>query len=126
MLIKWESWNVLENSSRQQNEESDVFSDEEKMIKYDDGGVDTPFGRFVIESPLRPAARWNCWLGHTSFRITDKHVDIINNTSGVAALKVLDPYTFIVGIPKEFFKESDVKKRIQTKICKRNKPKADI
>jgi hypothetical protein len=122
-LIKWQSWNELENSSRQQ--EDNIFSQEESMMKYDDGGVDTPFGRFVMESPMRPAARWNCWLGHTNFKITDKHVEIINNTQGVAALKILDPYTFIIGVPKEFFKETNVKKRIQTKICKRNGPKTN-
>lgn len=130
MRVKWQSWNQIEdtiNKKEIENEENFSFTSEEgsSLLKYDDGTIDTPFGRFSENSPMRPSKRWNCWICHTSSPLKESHVNSINNTKGIAALRILDPYTFVIGVPKEFFKDSDVKRNIQAKICKRKQPSTD-
>jgi len=58
---------------------------------------------------------YDCWIGHTTFDITNETKNILDATTGVEILKVLSRYRFFVGVGKMFdFK--NVRKTIEENI----------
>lgn len=58
---------------------------------------------------------YDCWIGHTTFDVTNDTKNILDATAGVEILKVLSRYRFFVGIGKMFdFK--NVRKTIEENI----------
>jgi hypothetical protein len=79
--------------------------------------IKTPFGYYEELDDFSPYNMFECWIGHTNFRITNGHVQILNKKiDGIGCLKVLSPYRFFIGIEK-MFNFSCVRIQIQDKLC---------
>ena len=79
--------------------------------------IKTPFGYYEDIDDFSPYNMFECWIGHTNFRITNGHVQILNKKiDGIGCLKVLSPYRFFIGIEK-MFNFSCVRMQIQDKLC---------
>lgn len=128
--ITWENWNVKEQEHLQEKKSNTgrgkfadfIIEDEEdaEAISMGDFGLNsnimTPFGVFPVSSMLKPTDRWDCWIAHTNFSITNGMANIINKSvDGVAALNILDKYTFCIGISK-CFESRDVMNDIGVKL----------
>ena len=115
--ISWENWNTKEHEFLQEKNSNDssikgkfgefIVDDEDEVVSMGDfglqGNIITPFGAFPISSMFKPSDRWDCWIAHTNFSITNGMANKINKeVDGVAALNILDKYTFCVGISKSF------------------------
>ncbi len=113
--IQWESWNVLEDeivqklthkdSSSLSSIDGDSAESSQEILSFPPMTpiyVSTPFGNYDPETPFRPASRWNCWMAHTNFRLTKGIVKAITQIEGIAALKIMDRYTFCIGVAKMF------------------------
>jgi hypothetical protein len=74
--------------------------------------IRTPLGFFSIDDPLRPAVMFDCWIGHTNFRITEDIKRLIEEVPGIEALKIMSQYRFFIGVGK-LFKFRDVCQQIQ-------------
>jgi hypothetical protein len=61
--------------------------------------IQTPVGIFSTESMFKPSDRWDCWIGTSNFDITAEIKDDISDTDGIACLKIMDRYTFFIGVP---------------------------
>lgn len=126
--IQWESWSALEDEIAQKltqknstslmgvGEDSEIHQEILSFPPMQAPYVPTPFGNYDPETPFRPAARWNCWIGHTNFRLTKGIVKAITQVEGVAALKIMDRYTFCIGVAK-MFKIASVAADIQRMLC---------
>lgn len=124
--IIWESWNELEKESTENKEPEiiDMFDEDDNglVIKPmfgipDDNIVYTPFGDFPKKSKLKPTDRWQCWMGHTNFRIMKSDISkIVKNVDGIASMTLMDPYTFCIGIAKHFTL-ANVREQIERNIC---------
>ena len=79
--------------------------------------IHTPLGPYPEESLLKPSDRWDCWIGHTNFNLTNNMVSKLeSDINGVEALKVLGRYSFFIGIGK-LFDISQVRKDIEKMLC---------
>lgn len=131
--IQWESWNekerehLSERKAREDNinktlnsmrgesfevdDENDDEGDSDFGLNY--SNVITPFGIFTVDSLLKPTDRWDCWLGHTNFTLTRSMVHKLNrDVEGIAALNILDKYTFCIGVARSF-EISAVRKEVE-------------
>ena len=93
-----------------------------RLINFEDllvsDKVRTPFGWYNIEDDFSPYNMFECWIGHTNFKLTKKDFDILNNDiNGIGCLKVLSPYRFFIGIEK-MFSFAAVRIQIQKDLCK--------
>lgn len=129
-VVKWENWNeiekeVLNKEGDDNTDGGDLFVEETdnsafKIPENDSHMVYTPFGVFPKKSSLKPSCRWECWLGHTNFRILKSDLDILSSKiDGVAGLNQLDPYTFCIGIAKSF-NFTNVREQIEERICSKS------
>jgi hypothetical protein len=115
--ISWESWNVVEDELCQKHknknkielvsdEDDDSLSlDKQELIAFpqmNPSFVTTPFGNYDPESYFRPAQRWDCWIAHTNFRLTTDIVSLLVNVEGISAIKIMDRYSFCIGVGKMF------------------------
>lgn len=131
--ISWENWNEKErehlNARSKKNNLNNILSDsfdddenEAASFTFTSPNIVTPFGVFSQDSMLTPSNRWNCWIGHTNFTLTNKIANKLNKEiEGVAALNILDRYTFVVGVSKQFdwrFVRQDIEKAIEKAIVK--------
>lgn len=124
--IEWQSWNSIEEElSHKQKSVSNILSDDDEIEDKQETIVFpplnqpyiiTPFGTYDPESPFRPAQRWECWIGHTNFRLTKAIVAMLVNVDGISALKVLDRYSFCIGVGK-MFKFKHVASEINRILC---------
>lgn len=125
--IEWQNWNIVEEElcHKQKNNTTIIDSEEDDILDKKDiitfppinqPYIITPFGTYDPESPFRPAQRWECWIGHTNFRITKGIVSILTNIDGIAALKILDRYSFCIGVGK-MFKFKNVAAEINRILC---------
>lgn len=79
--------------------------------------IKTPFGMYEINDPFSPYNMFECWIGHTNFRITKLDFDILNTKiDGIGCLKILSPYRFFIGIEK-MFNFPTVRVQIQKDLC---------
>lgn len=79
--------------------------------------IKTPFGYYEIDDPFSPYNMFECWIGHTNFRLTSEDFSILDNKiNGIGCLKVLSPYRFFIGIEKMFTFPA-VRIQIQKDLC---------
>ena len=60
-------------------------------------------------------SRFDCWIGHTNFNITNSIKNKLNEVDGIEVLNVMSRYRFFIGIGK-MFKFSDIRKNIEKTI----------
>ena len=87
----------------------DIFLQQQKILY-------TPLGAFPEESPMKPSDRWDCWLGHTNFSITNNIADKIEDIEGVEALRIMGRYSFFIGVGK-LFDIKDVRTKMEKELC---------
>lgn len=79
--------------------------------------IRTPFGFYSEDDDFSPYNMFECWIGHTNFRITKEDFDTLNNEiNGIGCLKVISPYRFFIGIEK-MFAFPLVRIQIQKELC---------
>ncbi len=114
--IAWEHWNSKESEDfldedfdqDDGTEEDDLYKDREpqnNLMPFIDSGptsVVTPFGQYPIYSKLKPSDRWDCWIANTNFTITNDISLKIESIEGVSALRIMDRYSFCIGVGKLF------------------------
>jgi hypothetical protein len=101
---------IPDNDEEEAVDEEDEGSNENlvgRLINFEDllinDKVRTPFGFYSTEDDFSPYNMFECWVGHTNFKLTRKDFDILNNDiNGIGCLKVLSPYRFFIGIEKMF------------------------
>ena len=114
-IIAWEHWNSIEiedpitnlseENTEEESEDMSDYADNMNMFPIMDvkpNFVTTPFGQYPVNSKLKPSDRWDCWIGHTNFTITDEIALTIERIDGVSALRIIDRYSFCIGIGKLF------------------------
>jgi hypothetical protein len=127
--IAWESWNAkLEGLHKEAiNENEPTYLENEhiqsselipsEMFIAPPRVIHTPLGVYPEDSLLKPSDRWDCWIGHTNFDITNNVASKLDSEiHGVEALKILGRYSFFIGIGK-LFDISQVRKDIETLLC---------
>ena len=126
--IAWESWNAKVDESLEQTEidnteqeksffdESIEFMHQEPLIQQPKM-LYTPLGVYAENSHLKPSDRWDCWICHTNFPITNSIVSILESEiEGVEALKILGKYSFFIGVGK-LFNIVYIRKDIENALC---------
>jgi hypothetical protein len=116
---------IPDNEEEEAVDEEDEGSNENlvgRLINFEDllinDKVRTPFGFYSTEDDFSPYNMFECWVGHTNFKLTRKDFDILNNDiNGIGCLKVLSPYRFFIGIEK-MFSFAAVRIQIQKDLCK--------
>ena len=79
--------------------------------------VHTPLGVYPEESLLKPSDRWDCWIGHTNFDITNSVVTKLeSDVDGIEALKILGRYSFFIGVGR-LFDITQVRKDVEVLLC---------
>ena len=78
--------------------------------------VYTPYGPYHTDSFLKPSDRWDCWICHTNFDVSQSIVSTIEAIDGIEALRVMGRYTFFVGIGK-LFSIQDVRADMENQLC---------
>ena len=80
--------------------------------------ITTPFGEYEMDDDFSPYNMFDCWVGHTNFKITEEDFNILDNQiDGIGCLKVLSPYRFFIGIEKMFTFPA-IRIQIQKDLCK--------
>jgi len=80
--------------------------------------VKTPFGYYDADDDFSPYNMFDCWIGHTNFRMTTDDFNILDDEiDGIGCLKLLSPYRFFIGIEK-MFSFPAVRIQIQKDLCK--------
>lgn len=111
------------------NEEESSFVDHPEDISKNDillpmesmflppAKTQTPFGLYGDEDPFSPYNMFDCWIGHTNFRITNEDFDLLDKkVDGIGCLKVLSTYRFFIGLEK-LFSFTTVRMQIQKELC---------
>jgi len=78
--------------------------------------INTPIGIYSQDSTLKPSDRWDCWVGYTNFVVTKRISNLIEDTEGVEALRVLSRYSFFLGVGK-LFDIKEVRRKIERQLC---------
>lgn len=132
-IISWENWNEMEKMSDAEYSSIDYYSDVEddenkenladfvdripKMLsKMSSQAIHTPFGHVPADSRFKPSDRWQCWIGNTNFGITKSMEEKLGSIQGVSIVRVLDPYSFCIGVGK-LFEFNEVRRKIENEIC---------
>jgi hypothetical protein len=128
--IVWKSWNAMSDqflmslaADLNMIEEAVGAMDEDvggEIIPFafkNTGVIQTPVGVFSTDSMFKPSDRWDCWIGTANFDITQEIKDKILEIDGVACLKIMDRYTFFVGVPDLQFSFNDVRQEIENQLC---------
>ena len=132
--IAWQSWNAKVEEIMA-SDDSSSFPQEVEPSETDYSEIDippellsqemflqqqkilyTPLGAFPEESPMKPSDRWDCWVGHTNFSITNNIADVIEEIEGVEALRILGRYSFFIGVGK-LFDIKDVRTAMEKELC---------
>lgn len=127
--IAWESWNAKLEGLQQEvmNEDQSTYLENEnsqaseiipsEMFIAPPRVIHTPLGVYPEDSLLKPSDRWDCWIGHTNFDITNNvAAKLDSEIHGVEALKILGRYSFFIGVAK-LFDIAQVRKDIETLLC---------
>lgn len=79
--------------------------------------IRTPFGYYESDDDFSPYNMFDCWIGHSNFRITKKDFNILDKKiDGIGCLKVISPYRFFIGIER-MFNFPCVRIQIQQELC---------
>lgn len=101
--------NIATNDTN--NDEEEEFIGEESNVSHK---TMIPLSPQLMED-ISMLSMYDCWIGHTTFDVTNETKNILDSTTGVEILKVLSRYRFFVGIGKMFdFK--NVRKTIEENI----------
>ena len=96
--LAWESWNskfdIVEEEIEQASESEESSESEAMELLLPSESLflppkirATPLGEYQEDSLLKPSDRWDCWICHTNFDITNDMVEIIEDISGIEVLK---------------------------------------
>lgn len=128
--IAWELWQLEEIKEVQ--EDSENFHedlDEEEIVGvgqfmmfdpslgFPTPKIKTPMGSYDIDDPLSPNKMFECWIGHTNFRITQTDYSTMDSINGLGCMKVISPNRFFVGIEK-LFDFQTLRLEIENLLCK--------
>lgn len=93
-------------------EKLDIFLDKEEFE-----GPEITEGGIIDLAKLANSNKFNFWIGHTNFKITQRDLSILDDLiDGVESLAIVSPYRFIVSIG-HLFNETQIKKIIEKTIC---------
>lgn len=93
-------------------EKLDIFKDDDEF----EGNELTEAG-IIDLSKLATSNKFNFWIGHTNFKITQRDLSILDGMiDGVESLAIISPYRFIVSVGK-MFNEDKIKKIINKHLC---------
>jgi hypothetical protein len=93
-------------------EPPDDMSDEESDFQE----TETVFVPKNFYETISLMSRFDCWIGHTNFNLTNTIKNKLNEVDGIEVLNVMSRYRFFIGIGK-MFKFSDVRKQIEETIA---------
>tara|TARA_R100001377_G_scaffold63478_1_gene39110 strand:+ start:825 stop:1463 length:639 start_codon:yes stop_codon:yes gene_type:complete len=130
--IAWESWNAIveemmlskdiivpeingDESTYSEIEIPPEFLSPEIFIPQQ-SFISTPLGTYPEDSRMKPSDRWDCWMGHSNFSITNEITDKIELVNGIEALKIMGRYSFFIGVGK-LFDIKDVRTDIEKELC---------
>ena len=60
-------------------------------------------------------SRFDCWIGHTNFNITNSIKNKLNEVDGIEVLNIISRYRFFIGVGK-MFEFTEVRKDIEKTI----------
>jgi hypothetical protein len=139
--IAWEKFTpISETGTGQAEEEKDIDEESEEFDEEQEGLVNlinledvlsrrkvkTPFGYYDLNDDFSPYNMFECWIGHTNFRLTKSDFNILNSKiEGIGCLKILSPYRFFIGIEKMFTFPA-VRIQIQKDLCNNLEIQDDI
>jgi hypothetical protein len=116
----------LEEDLEEEDSENDMiphFINLENLVRKK---IKTPFGYYEIDDDFSPYNMFDCWIGHTNFKLTSTDFKILDNKiDGIGCLKVLSPYRFFIGIEK-MFSFPAVRIQIQKDLCNNLEIEDDI
>lgn len=92
-------------------EEDEYEVEEEEQVQMTDSLI-VPKNFYETVSLM---SRFDCWIGHTNFNITNSIKNKLNEVDGIEVLNVNSRYRFFIGIGK-MFNFSDVRKNIEEAI----------
>jgi len=92
-------------------EEDEYEVEEEEQVQMTDSLI-VPKNFYETVSLM---SRFDCWIGHTNFNITNSIKNKLNEVDGIEVLNIISRYRFFIGIGK-MFKFSDVRKDIEKSI----------
>jgi len=130
--IAWESWNAIAEEillskdmiMPEANGDESTYNEIEippeflspEMFIPQQSFISTPIGTYPEDSCMKPSDRWDCWMGHSNFSITNEISDKIELVDGIEALKIMGRYSFFIGIGK-LFDIKDVRTDIEKELC---------
>ena len=130
--IDWESWNAIAEEMLlpkdmvmpEANGDESAYSEIEippeflspEMFIPQQSFISTPIGTYPEDSCMKPSDRWDCWMGHSNFSITNEISDKIELVDGIEALKIMGRYSFFIGVGK-LFDIKDVRTDIEKELC---------
>ncbi len=128
--IIWKSWNAM-SEQYIMSTAADLNMMEELVGVMEDEGheitsapvipslgvMQTPVGVFTLDSMFKPSDRWDCWIGTTNFDITAEVKKVLMETQGVACVKIMDRYTFFIGVASLQFTFNEVRCEIENELC---------
>ncbi len=139
--IAWEKFTpISDGNTNPPDEEKDLDEDSEEFDEEQEGLVNlinledvlsrrkvkTPFGYYDLNDDFSPYNMFECWIGHTNFRLTKSDFNILNSKiEGIGCLKILSPYRFFIGIEKMFTFPA-VRIQIQKDLCNNLEIQDDI
>jgi hypothetical protein len=89
------------------------FIDSNKKVKQVVGKIMmTPLGAVPLAEQSLASKYFKLWVGHTNFKLRQKHIKMIDNVNGVESLDIMTNHRFRVSIGK-LFKDRDVMANIR-------------
>jgi hypothetical protein len=76
---------------------------------------DEQLGIYEVPREAYLDSRFNFWVMHLAFKLTEEYVEIINHAHGIETLCIQTPYRCRIAIAK-IFEEDDVKKSLEDKL----------
>jgi len=93
----------------------DIASEIEEEEEFDEQQMQSQETLFVPKNfyeTISLMSRFDCWIGHTNFNITNSVKNKLNEVDGIEVLNIFSRYRFFIGIGK-MFNFSDVRKDIE-------------
>ena len=101
------------------SQDSDINSLEEDMeFEVEDEGTIDPVMINIdqdLSNDIVLVTNFDCWLGHTTFNLTEEIKTKLNAVDGVEVLKICSRYRFFIGVGK-MFDFSEVRKNIEKQL----------
>jgi len=111
--FKWEKWiDPLKPSDFKQEQEDDEDYLENEVGSFK--AFPTPFGILSITNHVLASTKFDFWILHTNFRITNSLVDEVKEVPGVETMNVLTRYRCRFGFPMSgLFDNKNTRNRIE-------------